>query len=315
MSENVFMKKFKVSVVIPVFNAELTLVKITKIIIDEVKPFASSCEIILVDDYSSDNSWGIIKHLSKNNKNILGLKMAKNYGVDKAITAGLRRSSGDYVYIISCDLQDPIGKMSTMLERMINNKSADIVCSFFTNKHPESIFSKFFSKLYWRFFSFFIDSHYPEEEGLYRLLSRKAVNFYLNHTNNFKHIKILHDTGLKKEYVEMEHLYRNSGKSGYTFVKKIKFAVDYITTYSYIPLIFSALISFTIAVIAFLFSLSFLVLRMMDIIVLPGWTSLIVIITFFFTFLFFNLSILAIYLSKSIEENKRPNLYFISEES
>jgi preprotein translocase subunit SecG len=53
----------------------------------------------------------------------------------------------------------------------------------------------------------------------------------------------------------------------------------------------------------------------MEIILIPGWTSIIVIITFFFSFLFFNLSILAIYLSKSIEESKRANSYFISERS
>jgi len=169
--------------------------------------------------------------------------------------------------------------------------------------------------MYWRFFSFFIESHYPEEEGLYRLLSRKAVNFYLNNTNNFKHIKILHNTGLEKEYVVMEQLYRNTSKSGYTLVKKVKFAVDYITTYSYIPLIFSAIISFGISVVGFLLSLTFTVLKMMEIILLPGWTSIIVIITFFFSFLFFNLSIFAIYLSKSIEESKRPNPYFIADRS
>ena len=150
---------------------------------------------------------------------------------------------------------------------------------------------------------------------MYRLLSRKAVNFYLNHTNNFKHIKILHNTGLEKEYVEMEQLHRKSSESGYTLVKKVKFAVDYITTYSYIPLIFSAIISLCISVLGFLLSLAFVVLKMMEIILIPGWTSIIVIITFFFSFLFFNLSILAIYLSKSIEESKRPNSYFISERS
>ena len=308
------MKKFKVSVVVPVFNAELTIENLIKIILLEVKPFTSSCEIILVDDFSSDSSWEKIKHLSKN-KNIMGIKMAKNYGVDKAITAGLECSTGDYIYIISCDLQDPIDKMGTMLKKITNNKSTNIVCSFFTNKHPESIISKYFSTLYWRFFSFFIESHYPEEEGLYRLLSRKAVNFYLNHTNNFKHIKILHNTGLEKEYVEMEQLHRKSSESGYTLVKKVKFAVDYITTYSYTPLIFSAIISLCIAVLGFLLSLTFVVLKMMEIILIPGWTSIIVIITFFFSFLFFNLSILAIYLSKSIEESKRPNSYFISERS
>lgn len=309
------MKKNKISVVIPVFNASETLDKLTKDIIIQSKKFSSSCEIILVDDYSTDNSWQKIKKISKGNKSIFGIKMAKNYGVDKVITAGLEKSTGDYIYIISCDLQDPIDKMNVMFKKIVENKNLDIVCSFFTNKHPESKISKFFSSLYWKFFSFFISAHYPEEEGLYRLLSRKAVNFYLRHTSNFKHVKILHNTGLEKDYVEMEQLYRNIGKSGYNLTKKIKFAVDYITTYSYLPLIYSAIISFSVSMISFFLSLFFIMLKFLDVILIPGWTSIIVIISFFFSILFFNLSILAIYLSKSIEESKRPNSYFISEES
>jgi len=231
------------------------------------------------------------------------------------ITAGLEKSTGDYVYIISCDLQDPTDKMNIMFKKIIHNKNIDIVCSFFTNKHPESKVNQFFSTLYWRFFSFFIGAHYPEQEGLYRLLSRKAVNFYLEHTSNFKHVKILHNTGLEKDYVQMEQLYRNSGKSGYNLTKKVKFAVDYITTYSYIPLIYSAIISFCISIITFFLSLLFIMLKLFDFIIIPGWTSIIVLLSLFFSILFFNLSILATYLSKSIEESKRPNSYFISEES
>ena len=85
------MKKFKISVVIPVFNASETIDKLINNIFLETRSFSSSCEIILVDDYSTDNSWQKIKLLSKNNKNIFGIKMAKNYGVDKVITAGLKK--------------------------------------------------------------------------------------------------------------------------------------------------------------------------------------------------------------------------------
>ena len=308
------MNEIKVSVVVPVFNAEKTLDELTKLLCKNLKSFCSNFEIIMVDDKSPDNSWNKIKDISKNNEFVRGIKMAKNYGVDKVITAGVEKTDGDYIFIISCDLQDPICKMKEMYEKILNDKRLDIVCSFFTNKHPESSISRHFSKLYWRFFSFFIRSHYPEEEGLYRLLSRKAVNFYLTHTNNFKHIKILHDTGLEKGYVKMEQGLRKEGKSGYNLIKKLKFAVDYITTYSYIPLVYSAIISFCISVSGFLFSLLFIILKFLGFILIPGWTSLIVIITFFFSILFLNLSVLSLYLSKSIEESKRPNSFFISEE-
>ena len=63
------MKKFRISAVIPVFNAELTIEKLIKDISKEVKSFASSCEIILVDDCSLDNSWKEIKRLSKKDQN------------------------------------------------------------------------------------------------------------------------------------------------------------------------------------------------------------------------------------------------------
>ena len=309
------MKIVEISVVVPVFNAEDTLDELVSLISQTVRSFAKNYEIILVDDYSPDNSWDKIKSLSKEQSNVFGLKMAKNYGVDKVITAGLAKSKGKYVYIISCDLQDPIKEMKKMYNKITKTNDLDIVCSFYINKHPESVLSKYLSSRYWKIFSFFIGAHYPEEEGLYRLLSRKTVDFYLMHTNIFKHIKILHDTGLKKDYVKMEHGLRQVGKSGYNFVKKIKFAVDYISTYSYLPLIFSSVISFVVSISGFLLSFVFIILKLLDVILIPGWTSIIVVVTFFFSILFFNLSILAIYLSKSIEESKRPNSYFTSEES
>ena len=90
---------------------------------------------------------------------------------------------------------------------------------FFTNRHSESALNKLFSKIFWRLFSFFIKSHYPEEEGLYRIITRKAVNFYLQHNKTFRHIKILNDTGLKKVHMKMEENLRQKGESGFTIKK------------------------------------------------------------------------------------------------
>ena len=205
----------KLSVIVPVFNALDTLDELVKLVIQHSSKITSIYEIILIDDNSNDNSWNKISDLSKKNKNIIGIKLSKNYGVDIAITAGVEKSKGDYICVMSCDLQDPIEKLPEMYNRLVSDESAEILCSYYTNKHPESVLSKLFSKLYWRIFSFFIKSHYPEEEGLYRLISRKAVNFYLEHNNKFKHIKILNDTGLKKIYLEMNQNLRTKGKSGF----------------------------------------------------------------------------------------------------
>ena len=182
----------KLSVIVPVFNALDTLDELVKLVIQHSSKITSIYEIILIDDNSNDNSWNKISDLSKKNKNIIGIKLSKNYGVDIAITAGVEKSKGDYICVMSCDLQDPIEKLPEMYNRLVSDESAEILCSYYTNKHPESVLSKLFSKLYWRIFSFFIKSHYPEEEGLYRLISRKAVNFYLyNHPISVLQVKLV----------------------------------------------------------------------------------------------------------------------------
>ena len=156
-------------------------------------------EIILVDDYSSDNSWKKIQNIAEKNSSVKGLKLVKNFGVDTAITEGLKISSGNYVFVVTCDITDPLNEMSKLYEKLIN-KNVDVVCSYYENKHPESLISKFFSRIYWKLFSFLINENYPVEEGLYRVISRKAVDIYLANTNKFKHIKVMHTYGIKKDY-------------------------------------------------------------------------------------------------------------------
>ncbi len=304
----------KISIVVPVFNAIDTLDELINKLKANTLKISKNFEIILVDDYSKDDSWNKIKELSENDKDIKGLKLSKNSGLDIAVTAGVEKSSGDFIIITFCDLQDPIDKIPDMYKVIKENNSVDIVSSFFTNRHSESFFNKFFSKLYWKIFSFFIKSHYPEEEGLFRIITRKAANFYLQHNKTFKHIKILNDTGLKKIHFKMEENLRLKGKSGFTLKKKLEFAIDYLTSYSYRPLLYSSFLGFVISFFSLILAVLAIFFKIIGVIQLPGWTSLFVIISFFFSLLFFNLAVIAVYLSKNIEESKNSPTYFIDDQ-
>jgi glycosyltransferase involved in cell wall biosynthesis len=303
----------KISIVVPVFNAIDTLDELIKDLKTNILMISTNFEIILVDDFSGDNSWEKIKDLAKNDKNIVGIKLSKNYGLDIAVTAGIEKSNGDFVCISFCDLQDPLDKLPEMYKMLKDNKSIDIVSSYFTNRHSESFFNKLFSKVYWKIFSFFIKSHYPEEEGLFRIITRKAANFYLQHNKTFKHIKILNDTGLKKIHFKMEENLRIKGKSGFTLKKKLEFAVDYLTSYSYRPLLYTSFLGFIVSFLSSILTIAAVFFKIFGIIQVPGWTSLFAIISFFFSLLFFNLAVIAVYLSKNIEESKNSPLYFIDE--
>ncbi len=303
----------KISIVVPVYNANETIEELVKQIKLYLFKITDLYEIILVDDFSTDNSWSKIIDLANNDKNIIGIKLSKNYGLDVAVSAGVEKSSGKYVSIIFCDLQDPIDKLPEMYKILKNDSTIDVVCSFFTNRHSESALNKLFSKIFWRLFSFFIKSHYPEEEGLYRIITRKAVNFYLQHNKTFRHIKILNDTGLKKVHLKMEENLRQKGKSGFTVKKKIEFAIDYLTTYSYRPLLYSSFLGFLFSFVLLTMSISLLVLKIFGILPLTEWTTLTIFLTFLSSLIFLNLAIIAVYLGKNIEESKNSPSYFIDE--
>ena len=307
------MKK-EISVIVPIFNAQDTLENLFDSLTENIKKITNDFEIILVDDESKDLSWNIIKNIAKHNRFVKGLRLARNCGVDIAINAGLEISKGNFSVIISCDLQDPVDKIQTLYKK-IKDENCDVVCSFYNNKHPESLVEKFFSGIYWKIFSFFTNADYPKEEGLYRIISLKAKNFFLQNQNKIKHIKVLHSTGFKKEYVKMKQNRRSVGKSGYNFKKKLIFAVDYLSTYSFKPLLYSALLGLFISLFSFILGSLFFSLKILGMINAPGWTSIVVIISFFFSILFLNLSIISIYLSKNIEETRKAATYIISEKA
>jgi len=97
----------ELTILVPVFNAEHSLNELIDLIELNSKKISNSFEIILVDDCSDDNSWDKILEIGKKNKNVIGIRLAANYGVDTALTAGLERSKGKFIFIMTCDLQDP----------------------------------------------------------------------------------------------------------------------------------------------------------------------------------------------------------------
>ena len=96
----------KLSVVSPVYRAELVLDELVERISKSIPSKFNSYEIILVDDFSSDKSWQKIVEISKTNINVRGFKLSRNFGQHYAITAGLNQVTGDYIVVLDCDLQD-----------------------------------------------------------------------------------------------------------------------------------------------------------------------------------------------------------------
>ena len=96
----------RLSLIIPLFNEEDSLIELNKAIIKVVSSMKIKYEIIYVDDGSTDNSWNIITQLCKSSTNLKGIKFLRNYGKSQALCAGFDLAKGEVVITMDADLQD-----------------------------------------------------------------------------------------------------------------------------------------------------------------------------------------------------------------
>lgn len=134
-----------ISVVIPVFNEAPGLQELHQRIIKSMQLLGQNYEIIFVDDGSSDNSFGIIKDLTKIDKNVTGLRLRKNFGKSAALAAGFSQARGKLIATLDSDLQD----LPEELPRLINALSggADVVCGW-RYQRQDSLAKRFLSSLF-----------------------------------------------------------------------------------------------------------------------------------------------------------------------
>ena len=136
-----------ISVVIPLLNEKESLRELTDSLIDVMKSYEFSHEIILIDDGSSDNSWDIIEELSSKSDTIKGIKFHRNYGKSQALHAGFLKSQGKVVFTMDADLQDDPKEIPAMYD-MIMNDNFDLVSGWKKKRFDSVIFKNIPSKIF-----------------------------------------------------------------------------------------------------------------------------------------------------------------------
>ena len=129
-----------ISVVIPLLNEEESLTELYDWIADIMQSNHFSYEIIFIDDGSTDDSWNIIKKLSKRDSNVKGIQFLKNFGKSQALHAGFDKVKGDVVITMDADLQDNPEEIPE-LYNMISKQGLDLV-SGWKKKRYDSVISK-----------------------------------------------------------------------------------------------------------------------------------------------------------------------------
>jgi len=308
------MNELKLSLIVPVFNEEDNIaIFVDKFIrLFQQKIDENRIELIFVDDGSVDNSWQLILKYGEKFKWIKGLSFSFNVGSHLAIMAGINICSGDYLVFTSVDLQDPLDNILEMEKKY--EYGSEIVWAVRNKRHNNSVIEKLISFLYYYLLRKGGIKNLPPTGASMFLLGKKAIEaIKLYKERNIALEGVFGIIGFKQDVFYYERKERQYGKSKWTLLKKIKLFLDGILGFSYYPI----RIASVIGVIIFLLSvvgIFYIVLnKLIFNVVLPGWSSLMVLVSFFSGLQFLILGILGEYIWRTLDEVRSRPKYIIKE--
>ena len=207
-----------ISIVSPVYQGAGIVAELVKRISEEVIKVTDNYEIILVEDASPDNSWEEIEKACCKNPRVKGVKLSKNFGQQNAISAGLQYSTGDFVVVMDCDLQDNPRYILDLYEKALLGN--DIVYTR-KNDRKHNIVKNIFAGIYFKVINYLSDNSSADNKtGAYTMLSRKVVNAFCKIKDHHRHyLMILKLLGFQSTYINIVHEERFEGKSSYNFFK------------------------------------------------------------------------------------------------
>ncbi len=305
----------KVSVVIPMYYEEEVANECytrMKKVLEELKNYEH--ELIFVNDGSKDKTLPILEEIAQKDNNVKVISFSRNFGHQAAVTAGLKKVTGDAIVIIDADLQDPPELIPEMLKLWEDGN--EVIYGKRKTREGESHFKLFTAKMFYKTLNALSDVEIPKDTGDFRLVDRKVVDTINSLPEHNKFLRGLFSwVGYKQIPYEYERKERFAGTTKYPLKKMLKLASDGIIGFSTKPLkivgalgILSIVFSFIIliyALISFAFKLNNLS---------SGWTSLMVAITFFAGVQLLSIWIMSEYVGRIYDETKKRPQYIIDKE-
>jgi len=269
----------KIAVVVPVYYGSATVEELTERLIKTITALGCLYEIILVDDRSPDDSWEKIKKLNKTHKDVIGIRLSRNFGQHYAITAGLEHANADWVVVMDCDLQDVPEEIEKLHKKAL--EGVDIVLA--VRKHrKDSFIKRITSKLFYKVFNYLTGSDYNFRVANYGIYKLKVIKAVLDMNDYVRFFPIMCNwVGFHKEYVEVSHNNREDGKSTYTWRALFKLAFMNIVSFSDKLLSLAIRIGMLVTLLSVIFMLVTLYKYLTGRIIVLGYTSLLISIFFF----------------------------------
>ena len=301
-----------VSVVIPIYNEEGNVFLLHERLSSVMNGLGSTFELIFVNDGSKDQSIFLIIQLAEMDRRVKYINLSRNFGHQIAVSAGLDMAVGNAIVIIDADLQDPPELIGDLYAKL--KEGFQVVYAKRKQREGETVAKRLTAKLFYRLLKRITSVDIPVDTGDFRIMDRKVVNVLkaMPEKNKFLRGQIPW-IGFNQTFVEYERNERYAGKTGYTYRKMFRFAMDGITSFSSFPLKVASILGFVVSGIAFFTMIYALYIRFVNGHYVQGWTSLIISIMFIGGIQLICLGMIGEYLSRMSDNIRNRPLYIVSD--
>ncbi|MCA9873318.1 MAG: glycosyltransferase family 2 protein, partial [Anaerolineales bacterium] len=271
--------------------------------------------LVLVDDGSRDRSAAIIAELHQRDGRVKGLSFSRNFGFQEAVTAGMDYAQGQAVILTDADLQDPPEVIPEMIAKW--REGYDVVYGVRSEREGETWFKLATAKLFYRLIHRITSVNIPLDTGDFRLMDRRVVDALgrMHERNRFLR-GMVPWVGFRQTGVHFKRAPRYAGEAKYSSVRRmVKFAMNAITSFSYVPLQLATFLGFIIAGLAGLAIFTVVLLRLFgphD--PLVGQATTLVAVLFLGGVQLISLGIIGEYLGRIYDEVKGRPLYLVQQQ-
>lgn len=265
------------SVVIPVLNERENLVELLPRL-RSVLEAAGVFEIVVVDDGSTDGTDEVLASAYLQDHRVKSVRLARRFGHQAAIAAGLRACTGDAVVVMDGDLQDPPEAIPQLVEQWRNG--ADVAYAVRSTRDA-SLLSRAAYKTFYRVLGSISHVEIPLDTGDFSIMDRRVVNLLNVMPEKPRFIRGLRSwVGLRQVAVPVHREARRKGRPKYTIRSLVRLAFDGFVGFSYLPLQLASVLGLIVSAAALLLAFGLVLLKVFRGIPLTGWTSLMVSVLF-----------------------------------
>ncbi|WP_409422512.1 glycosyltransferase family 2 protein [Pseudaeromonas sp. ZJS20] len=302
---------FTLTLLVPVFNEEESVETFVTQIDAALPRLKDRLEILFVNDGSRDRTRDVIEALIARDPRITLLNLARNFGKEAAMTAGLAHARGDAVIPMDVDLQDPPALIETFVEQW--QAGFDTVYGVRVDRSADTVVKRLTAGGFYRFFNAVsTTTKIPENAGDYRLMDKRVVAAINQLPERNRFMKGLFAwAGFKAVGVPYERPARQAGQSKFNYWKLWNLALDGLFSFSSWPLRVWSYVGAGVAMLSFIYMLIVIAKVLVTGVDIPGYASLMTVVLFFGGMQLLSIGILGEYVGRMFLEVKQRPVYLL----